>query len=116
MCFKIQPNNNKFFIATRDIICYKVARRKPINSIRFISSIYPCEYRVNFIMPKVSFGRRGTEIGEGYHSYFNLRKTCLRKHTRKSIGKFIIPKGSRYYINDRRKEYVSNQIIFKGWL
>ena len=52
------------------------------------------------------------EINEGFHSYGNnarvngLLKNCV-------IGRFIIPKNSKYYVN-KDGEYVSETIILKN--
>ncbi len=51
-------------------------------------------------------------IDEGYHSYDN---SCIESFylSASHIGKFIIPEGTEYYINDDG-EIVSSQIMWTG--
>ena len=116
MCFYLNLNNLFPKIANRDIICYKETEDKRNGA--FISDIYPKRYKLNVIQKKVFLETIPTVIGsgainEGYHSFStkaHLHKYCSYH------GKFIIPKGTEYYYNPEHKEYVSETIIFKGFI
>ena len=50
-------------------------------------------------------------IEVGYHSYSTKAIAIYKTNSARIIRKFIIPKGSKYFINKDKEEYVSNQII-----
>jgi hypothetical protein len=53
-------------------------------------------------------------ICKGFHSYSNKRKIIwCPDRSFYCVVKGIIPKGSEYYYNPDRHEYVSNQIVLQ---
>ena len=129
MCFYIQKGNVRPKIAKKDITCYKVFDNGAHGNQHgtFIRSLYQFfSYKIGikyeldgYINPIKDLYTNNSIIEVGLHSY-----TCLKHAEEKSIRlswfngrccvyKCIIPKGSTYYINTERKEYVSDQIIIE---
>lgn len=117
MCFKLKSKRAK--VAKKNIICYKASdlRResKAVVSFRpyFVSSF---KYLLNKKTKKVILSVNCNEtILEGYHSIKSKDNWWLERRAENyKIGKFIIPKGTRYYEN--YEEYVSETLIFKGYI
>ena len=114
MCFIV--TNKRVKIAKKNIVCYKVSTFRQQGKL---STFTPCyqncfTYIKNEPTTKVELMIKYGEIHRGYHSYITL-KACRDVSYRKTrIGKFIIPKGTRYYENE--DEYVSETLIFKGYI
>lgn len=114
MCFDMTHKRPK--IALRDIVCYKVSASHH-RAIKTFRPVYMdgFEYKINIPAPKEKLSPNPLgEIHIGYHSYKD-KKTMSTEwgfFDCKKAGKFVIPKGSRYYENDI--EYVSETLIFKG--
>lgn len=113
MCFIIDPKHPEKKIAKRDITCYKV-----LNSLA--TSIYqlkPYELGVLYkqkMEDPIKKGLGDAKINIGFHSYSNIKRANLIVLLIGNyVYKTIIPKGSEYYYNSMRNEYVSNQIIIK---
>jgi hypothetical protein len=116
MCF-ITTRQARAKIATKNIICYK--KEHSFNKRTGIfHSYYQSRfiYRIDVKQPVIHLkkeidrceSRDYREINAGYHSYNKKVYTVF------VLGKFIIPKGTRYFENKERGEYVSETIIFKG--
>lgn len=130
MCFW-KSKQSKVLRAKRDIVVYKIGNFA--DEVTFVpyymnSFIYNTgmQYR---ICP--NFKKHSVTVG--FHSYINIRvKSCqlhaiIRKNTEQKpmitiystlqdalyLGKFIIPKGAMYCVNDLN-EIVSNKIIYTG--
>ena len=110
MCFIVTSRSK---IATKNIVCYKKSNQEwgerkakftPYFKVWF-------SYTVNKPTEKVRLRNYGGEIDEGYHSYKDVKRI---EYSSYRLGKFVIPKGARYY--DNGSEYVSETLIFKGWL
>lgn len=114
MCFIVSKGkNSRSKIATKNIVCYKKSsqywgEKKSNFNPPYYSSF---QYYVNKRTPKVRLIKFSGEINEGYHSYNNVEWV---RCSNSRVGKFIIPKGTRYFKNPY--EYVSETLIFKGWL
>lgn len=105
--------------AKEDITVYKYLNKK------HNSPLLKYHYRKNklcekvFLEPKSSYKHVIDDclyirIHNGYHSYIEMPKEKPFYFPINSIlYKFIIPKGSEYYVNTSG-EVVSNQIIFTG--
>jgi hypothetical protein len=140
MCFiKIIKNNNiKPLIAKNDITVYKYTSEftenspyEASNSI-FKSLVKGYDYHRDKENPTIELKPRFNPVSsfmvieKGYHSYGNLKLTkkyysrCYREGHRvykTYFGKFIIPKGSKYYVSIQKyygRKYVSSNIIYKG--
>ena len=106
MCLT-SPNEFKFKIAEKDIICFKTLERNNISTIteyRYIKGIK------NPIVDIIFIGYAdGFRINEGYHSNIE-NENCN--------ALFIIPKGTKYTEGFNNlstiKNYVSETIIFIG--
>lgn len=120
MCLFTEQKEPK--IADKDIIVYKVGK---ITNKQFISPYQYYSYTKNELQREIKIHSEITHIingyyyrvvDEGYHAYLTFRRALnsfylIGKH----IGKFIIPKGSKYYIGDDGDgDIVSSQIIYKG--
>jgi hypothetical protein len=107
MCFQLDQTS-ELKIATRKITCWKtVYSRKN----RFFSSVKNYEYIPGVRQPEVELCMQKNSIYNGYHSF--QRKRLAREdstNSEKSIVKFYIPKGSKYYMN-KCGEIVSSSIV-----
>ena len=110
MCFYISSKHPNEKIATKDIVCYKLLKQT-------LESPFYCKayklnklYKTNLDEPNIVFGC----IFRGFHSYSNKREG-FKGHVSNYwyFVKGIIPKGSKYYYNPVRHEYVSNRIILQ---
>ena len=117
MCFYVNEICERFCVAEEDIVCFKLVR--PGYEPETVRSEY---YEKDYIKGKLN---KRVEIVpahlgiikciyEGYHSYTNENvPTAMLFHgINKIVAKFIIPKGTKYFINPKYQEYVSENIIF----
>ncbi len=112
MCFYIDKEIcPKALIAEKDIRVYKqMAFNKHANLL--ISPIQEFEYKPNRIY-KTSLIKEVVFIHQGFHAFRNLiRCSSWTLSMAIVLCEFIIPKGSKYYFND--KEIVSNKIYWTG--
>lgn len=133
MCFW-KSKQSKVLRAKRDIIVYKIGTVADKNTFipYFIGSfIYTTDIKY-----RTSLNFESNIITVGYHGYINIMLTMtastpvsavIQKNTKDRplisiyptinetlyLGKFIVPKGAIYCVNERN-EIVSNQIIYTG--
>lgn len=133
MCFW-KSKQSKVLRAKKDIIVYKIGTVADKNTFipYFIDSfIYTTDIKYR---TSLNFG--SNIITVGYHGYINIMLTMaastpvsavIQKNTKDRplisiyptinetlyLGKFIVPKGAIYCVNERN-EIVSNQIIYTG--
>ena len=117
MCFDT-TKHQKPKIATEDIICWKVIKS---NGNAYHQNWH---YKIGDTQPRVKIRKVNhseeytsinegydSYINEGYHSYTNIEKAkryrCWRSYI---VGRFIIPKGTRYFHNKEEGEYVAEVI------
>lgn len=102
------------FIAENDIIVYKdcyVKKKFPFKIT--LHGWWREEYQyskdesASFGIKDNSYGMK-IQIKEGLHSHL---KECYNSNT-----KWIIPKGSEYYISENNIDVVSNRLIFKSMI
>ena len=134
MCF-YKTKESKVLKAKRDIIVYKVG-------IKASKTVFIPYYKYNFsyeagIKNITETNFNISNVDKGFHSYLNIitRSSynriilCLNvyKNTKRNtlvsiyssisqslyVGKFIIPKGATYCVNNLN-EVVSNKIIYTG--
>ena len=136
MCWKIDKKEFKknptcyHKIAEEDVVVYKVGY---VIDGKFIPYFrHDFTYTANSLSKEVKLGSHiGYEyvsIDEGYHSYASSYKSFnelnlmmlldggllnYKSDYEYVIGKFLIPKGSEYYENDKG-EIVSSQLIWIG--
>lgn len=118
MCFVIDKKYSKPLIAKRNIKVYKVGVVE--DDIYFISAHKSFQYKNGVINKKVKLRptkmnlhhQNSSLIHEGYHSYINVDSSDMME----SYGVFIIPKGTKYYVNPYYNERVSETLIYKGEL
>jgi hypothetical protein len=113
MCFQIVKGNKRVKIAKKAITCYKVGYKSIIPFIHFKAFIQNWIYTIGAKQPIVVLHPIQDEVYKGYHSFSIVDKVLFKQY---AIGRFIIPKEARYYYNPYNKEYVSNTIIFKGFV
>lgn len=111
MCFFIHEYHAEKKIANRDITCYKYLYnnfRSPYQGKLYrLNKLYKSSIRmiIDFdIIPIITIG---------LHSYSCKRFAIRQMKAEGILVKGIIPKGSEYYYNPVRHEYVSNQIILQ---
>jgi hypothetical protein len=111
MCFNVTDPNVK--IADKNIVCWKEVQKTAFFWLGFYRSLYKGKLYslINFFFckrVKITVRGMGWEpyINEGYHSYSNSDLALPRRRM-----KFIIPKGTLYYQNDKACEYVSERIL-----
>ena len=121
MCFYIHEKHQYKKIAKRDITCYKAINltnkdnifRSVFQNFKYImGGIYKTYLsepkRIGYSIPDLDVE---FEINNGFHSYSN--KKAVEHDNYPPYVRCIIPKGSEYYYNPEKMEYVSNQIIIK---
>ena len=123
MCFYIQKGkNSKPKVAKQNITCYKVFYRSDCSGNQhgsYVKSYYQSfKYKIGVLYELDGYmvpikGYRNDTIEVGLHSYSTRAKAFREKGgwDYKVIHECIIPKGSIYYHNDYKEEYVSDQII-----
>lgn len=122
MCY-ITNRKEKAKIAEKDLVVYKILDGK------HNSKIYNHSYKKGVLQPRIKmkkeklmdplFNYPFREINKGYHFYVkdplsNYSFYNLKKLPDTRIKKFLIPKGTRYFINRKRDilgEGVAEQII-----
>ena len=103
MCFKITTPEK---IAKKDIVCWKLFCKKGEKTYR--SKHQGTRYFIKKIYSTKHFGLFGNiEINEGRHSYSTRFKALSLSFGYAIVVKCIIPKGTKYYYNNKDKEYVS---------
>lgn len=133
MCF-CKTRQSKVLRAKRDIVVYKIGveANKAIFTPYFMTKFSYIAGIKNTTDPNFNI----SHINEGFHGYINIALTItvvtptsvvLQKNTKDRppisiyptnnktlyLGKFIIPKGAIYCVNENN-EIVSNQIIYTG--
>jgi len=130
MCFISEDTT--CYLATEDIVCYKVVRRTLFpfyyRSIWRKIPYYPGIRLPHVIINPIYSSSESIRIEEGYHSYIteeearNIKKVhdgwdgwpkTWDSWPKTKILKFIIPKGTYYYIDPIDKEYVSEDLKIK---
>ncbi len=105
MCFYISEefSEEKVRIAEQDIIVWKMLDENKV------SPYYEYKYEVGILQPKVELIiDECNSIEEGYHFYIHPMLGFMNY-------KFIIPKGTKYFINDFEGEIVSETcMMVKG--
>ena len=117
MCFIV--TNKRVKIAKKNIVCYKFsAVNQQGKDFTFLPYFQNCfTYKKNKPTLKVELTiTDDNEINRGYHSYNTLKACRDNSMSKTRIGKFIIPKGTRYYESKEYDEYVSESLIFKGYI
>lgn len=113
MCFVIEKGQEKPYIASRDIRCYKVMTREAGHYFRSRFQHFQYETGVVYRRPfqiKLSKPRHfGDIINVGYHSYRSkaYAKICC-SHPLDVVVRCTIPKGTLFFKS--KLEYVSNGI------
>ena len=102
MCFIVKTKRQ--MTAKRDIECYKLFTK----STEALCSFFT--YKINTENTVINLHPIGRKIEEGYHSYKNYNSIDYG-WIHDTLRRCIIPKGSKYYVNDT--EYVSSNIIVK---
>lgn len=117
MCFTVR-RGERAMIASEDIVCWKVLRKKTkdgygasFNGIIHKYFFYKPGILQEQIPLRIQKGWYEREIHEGYHSYQTKSEAKFSLGHREAIYKFIIPKGTRYYKDDKAEEYVSETIM-----
>jgi len=126
MCFIISDKKNysKERIAKRDIPCNKILLVKEDGKFDGIFNYAVPLYELNVVSYakdesqeqmdsfRVYIGIHKSEIFTGIHSYSRKRKLKIQWDSEsEAIIYCRIPKGTKYYYNPSRKEYVSLAII-----
>lgn len=117
MCF-VTNKEPISHIAKKDIRVYKVVKK--LDCLSCLSIYQNFQYIKNEIYKQKIIPKHiytGYEIRDGFHSYtcsfmFSVLYKKLPRNLKLHIGIFIIPKGTKYYVNSRN-EVVSEAIIYK---
>jgi hypothetical protein len=115
MCFRIDNKHPGSKIAKRDVACYKIVDKY---NKRFVSPFLHKPYRIGQIKYATRGGKRLNtlfvdmdNIYAGIHAYSTMYKASRRARLSfRAILYCLIPRGTMYYYNQRRKEYVSTKI------
>ena len=117
MCFVIHKDHPKAKVAEKDIKVYKVLEN---NRGRLISTYQYFKYNPKQLYHSkivIEPWREKLLIDEGLHSFSSLKGvddhiSCCAWEA--CVCEFIIPKGSEYYYNPDKQEYVSDQTYWTG--
>ena len=132
MCF-LKSKRSKVLRAKRDIVVYKIGDKA--NRTTFVP-YFICSFKYLTGTKYRTFPEFGSNlIIEGYHGYINIiisspaipMSVAIQKNTKDKpvisiypsnwkplyLGKFIVPKGAIYCINELN-EIVSNEMIYTG--
>lgn len=128
MCLLIRNNkeSSTLWIATKNIIVYKYLTENLTSPYMDFKYVINKNYKTNIIKPQngQSFHSYSEfkkydcffEIQKGYHAFYN-KKTALNRKFQSMCFSILyectIPKGSYFYIDNIKKEIVSDQIIIK---
>ncbi len=115
MCFVIHKDHVRKKIAKQDILCYKTIFRDGS------ALIQDYIYEQGVLNPMIKLKKDNcftvVKIEAGYHSYSNsdvkpqvLQYSRLEEYDVYTAA-FKIPKGTGYYFNPEKQEYVSETII-----
>ena len=120
MCFYISPTSPNSFIAEKDLTCYKIVKAKE-NKLYFESFYEKFKYwSFNKLIPckKVTIEIEDGVIFKGYHSYYDFTPGIDHPSvTFPNLAvEFVIPKGTKYFVNPQTKEYVSECIRLKKFI
>lgn len=130
MCFYIEQSNKSEKTASMDILCFKIVSADCSNwhgnlfdnHIKYDRyKLYHAKYYDGTRLSNLSVTSEYPDdtrkiINEGIHSYsVNNKNGCSHLYTSvglnfrfiKKVLFFVIPKGSKYYYNSERYEYVS---------
>ena len=119
MCFYIDTCSPKYknsIIADKDIVCYKLLDLEEEHyESPYQSEFYFIENTKKKSVTKsteFSCGYILDEINKGLHTYSNKKYAFskLGNYSLPMVFKAIIPKGSEYYYNSERHEYVSTKL------
>lgn len=118
MCFHIHPDYPNPILAEKDITCYKVLLKHPINK-KFQSPYQYVPYEIETLIeseigtPHYKVWEERNGIDSGLHSFSSIIRAgrYTNQEDNRRIFKATIPKGSYYYFNPEKKEYVSNKLI-----
>lgn len=119
MCF-YKVDDGKYTdvqVAAEDIKCYKLLlysdKEQVISPYRYMlyfkknSKVLSVTKRAKFS----EYHEHNIEISEGLHSYSNKKWILKNTIYTDCIYDAIIPKGTRYYYNKNRHEYVAEKLI-----
>jgi hypothetical protein len=112
MCFYIEQKNPTARVALENIKVYKFL----VKSDDEYYSPYIVGYRWHpNKLQETKLGITDGIINQGFHAYISKEECEMWKTGYyEVVCKMIIPKGATYYINEGRKEIVSNQMILKN--
>jgi hypothetical protein len=112
MCFIV---TNKQKVATKDIVCYKVFNKGAVSenkkSVRSYWQNFKYDFGYEYWNTPLKTTDNNYKIEEGLHSYSTKRMAKYSGWSGTFILQCIIPKGSKYYYNHYKQEYVSDKII-----
>ena len=117
MCFYITDHKRR---AKKDILVYKLVSRDRPDKIRssikgfkyMLGSTYTTKFSYSggfTVLPTWPFIFH-TAVEQGYHSYTSYSRAFLHQDSMSKIMRCIIPKGTLYYINIWKQEYVSQSL------
>lgn len=112
MCFFIDPEHKRVKIAKKDMVCYKRLHiHSFIGGFRSPYADFIYEKGETYFEDSMSISNDDffDRIEVGLHSY--SKKSTADGHWQSCVTvRCVIPKGSRYYYNERTKEYVSDTL------
>lgn len=136
MCFRVNADEAKPLVAETDMFCYKTGYKKMLG-YKFVSTYKGFTYvksktvsaykptalaQIKLDKPGRCF-RNNIEfdaiawIDVGFHSYITAEQAGKNaEFDGECVARFIIPKGSTYYINTYDGQYVSDSIRFEKFL
>ena len=119
MCFIIDSLHQEEKIATEDIVCYKLLSNKnlyymqsPVQNTKYWHRVF----KRNFVIKKsklILYDSNAIEVGlHSYSTYDALISHWLYQDykSNRRIYNAVIPKGSHYYYDSVRNQYVSDTL------
>lgn len=121
MCFYIHSEYKKIKVADKDIPCWKIFTKSLPGFVNSLYEGFPYErgalYYENNMHKEKGFFYESDVIYIGLHSFSTLAKArviygiSFTLTRNKIIIRCVIPKGSKYYYNPDRREYVSDHLL-----
>jgi hypothetical protein len=116
MCFTIDPLNREAKIAERNINCWKRVYIRRTGDCT--SSVCGFLYTQDVLPSRVNIQVLNNRfVEDGYHSFTTRRKALKRGWgDGGDIVRFVIPKGTRYFVDKAGQEYVCirNNTVTEG--
>lgn len=118
MCFYVQPIYRNVQKSRCDVVCWKVLRYLSTSEL-FVSVVQGYPYVRGVLQPRIPIELYKSNwptyiwVEEGYHAYTTQQRAYAVSELfiDRVVVRCVVPAGTRWYYNARRRELVAEQII-----